>query len=301
MIHSSIWSEFKRGVIKSDNTLYKIIALNVIIFIVINLLHVLLKLFNIHSDVNLLVTKWFALPANPLDALIKFWTFISYQFLHSHFNLFHIIFNMLILFWFGRIFVDYLGQKKLLSVFLLGGIAGGIFYLIAYQVFPYLSSQESDVRGMIGASASVMAVLVAIGTLMPDYSVRLLLFGLVKLKYIVLFIVVIDLLSLASLNAGGHFAHLGGAFFGFFYILQLKKGNDIGIIVGKPFRAIGNYLQSGKNRSNSNFKVHRKNNKASSPEPEQEEIDRILDKIAASGYDSLTKSERDTLFKASNK
>ena len=297
---STLIDEFKERIIYSRNTLIHLIATNVGLFLLLGLTRVFLSLFNADEGVYKSIFLIFSMPANPADLLLRPWTFITYMFTHQGFL--HILFNMLIFYWFGQVFREYLGDRKLLAVYLVGGLSGALIYFLAYQIFPLLSSFYPE-WGMVGASASVLAILVATATLIPDYRFNLLLFGPVKIKYIALVLIILDLLQLAGTNSGGHFAHLGGAIFGFIYINQVRNGRDIArwsLDVVDWFNVLFK-----KKEKKSGFKVHKndksKSSQSSSTIVPQEEIDRILDKIASSGYDSLSDEERNTLFKASKK
>ena len=303
MSGNSIWDEIKFKIFQSGNTLYQLIFIIPSVFIGLRLLDVFYWLFTRQVTVVNTVNEYLAVPHDPIQVLTKPWTLITYMFQHA--DIWHILFNMLIFYWFGRIFQEYMGNKKLLSTFIVGGIAGALIFIIAYQVFPALSNTAVDAN-MVGASAGVMAVVVATATLLPDFKLNLLLLGPVSLKYIAMFMVVISLLGSAGANAGGQISHIGGALYGFIYMRQLQKGTDIGEWFTNLYDSIKS-LFSGV-RTKSNFKVHRNEERQKTHKTypgekdkkrEQKEIDRILDKIAESGYDSLTKEERDKLFKAS--
>ncbi len=245
---------------------------------------------------------YLALPADPGMILKRPWTIISYMFLHYDFL--HILFNMLWLYWFGKIFLEYLNPKKLISVYLIGGLAGGLFYVLAFNFFP--AFQETVTQSVaLGASAAVLAIVMAISFYVPDYTMNLMFFGQVKLKYIALVTVAIDLLSIRSGNAGGHIAHLGGAFFGFIYATQLRQGKDL----AKGFnRLMDNLFSLFKKRSKMKVKY---SSPKSRPETdmdyngrkaaEQRTIDQILEKISRNGYEGLSKEEKEILFKSSKK
>lgn len=200
----------------------------------------------------------------------------------------------------GKIFTEYLGQKKLTAVYFLGAISGAVLYILFFNVFP-LFENVVDSSFALGASASVLAITIAAATLLPDYTIYLLLIGPVKLKYIAGITVLLDLLSMSGGNAGGHIAHLGGALFGFIYIKQLKKGNDI----AAWFIRITDFIQnkfSGKPKMKVAYSKKQKTNDEeflAAKKSNQEIIDQILDKISKSGYGSLTKEEKDLLFKVS--
>jgi len=165
-----------------------------------------------------MVAYWLALPADFGQLILKPWSIITYMFLHEGFL--HIAFNMLILYFGGQIFLQFLDAKKLIGTYILGGISGGLLFILTFNIFPVFNEIVSGALAL-GASASVMAVLIAIAAYVPNYTVRLMLLGNVKLKYIALFYVIMDIISIPQGNAGGHIAHLGGAFFGFYFIFLL--------------------------------------------------------------------------------
>jgi hypothetical protein len=215
-----------------------------------------------------------------------------------HVDIWHVVFNLIFFYWFGQIFLQYLDNNKLLSVYLLGGIAGAALFSIAYNLFQSYSG--NDINGiLLGASAAIMAVTIAISVIVPDYVLNLLFIGSVKLKYIALFYVIIDIILIPRENPGGHIAHLGGALYGFFYGLNYKKGIDIS-------SGFSNLLDRFLNLFNPRKKM-KVTFKKGADEYEynrqkvdkQKEIDRILDKIAKGGYESLTKDEKDFLFRSS--
>lgn len=229
------------------------------------------------------------------------WTAISYMFLHYSF--FHILFNMLWLYWFGKIFLSYLDQKKLLGIYILGGLAGGALYILAFNIFPAFDNVMSQ-SVAVGASAAVLAVVMTISFYAPDYKINLMFIGRVKIQHIALFTVIIDLFSIQGSNAGGHIAHLGGALFGFIYATQIRKGKDM-------TRGFNRFMDRLSSMFKPKSKLHVKYKRTSRPETDieyntrkksdQKEIDRILDKISKSGYGALTKQEKELLFKSSNK
>lgn len=284
-------------VLHSGNVLYKLVAINVAVFILIGFAAVVIAL----SGVTFNYTGALDLLQNPLavhshwpEVVIYIWGFVTYQFVHA--NFFHILSNMLIFLFAGRIFREFLGDKKLLSVYLIGGMVGALVSVGAMHTFPMFRGQEMY---LIGASASVMAVLAAIGTLLPNYTIQLMFIGTVRLVYIVVFLAVVDFLSLASFNAGGHFAHVGGLAWGIIYVVNLKNGRDLGAW-------LTNFLDriTGRKPKPSALKPHRNESprvKALSRfnRVSQDEVDTILDKIAKSGYDSLSQKEKDILFRAS--
>jgi membrane associated rhomboid family serine protease len=294
------FEDFKR-LFRSKNMLIKLIIINVIIWLFIRILAVFFDLFN--TDVTESILKWLAVPADPVRFLTRPWTILSYMFLH--YDIWHILFNMLWLYWFGRIFLEYLSEKQLLGVYLLGGLAGAALYMISFNVFPKF--QGIYLRSIaLGASASVMAIVIAISTYVPNYRIHLLLIGPVKIVYIAIASVVLDILMIRSGNSGGHLAHLGGAFLGYYYIRKLRKGKDLSNFVHKLPRLSTFFSHARPGRTK--FR-----NIYTNPRPVTDEeynaqkleyqrrIDSILDKISKSGYESLTKEEKDLLFRSSNK
>lgn len=262
------------------------IGINSIVFFTLGILTTLEFLFTKGTPLSDWLTMHLSAPPFLPELLEKFWTPFTYMF--SHRALFHFVFNMLGLYWFGRIFEDFLNARQFTFNYIAGGLSGAFFFVLACNVFPVFRDNIAFLPPVIGASASVMAIIVATATLLPDYSLRLLLFGDVRLKYLALVYVLIDLVSIAGTNAGGAIAHLGGALLGFIYIKQLQAGNDWSKIFDrrKKLKVVRNSQV--------------RNNPVNSA-PDEEVIDQILDKISRSGYDSLTKQEKEQLFKASNK
>lgn len=252
------------------------------------------------TQLILLIQDILAVPANTGTLLAKPWTLITYMFLHIDF--FHILFNMLWLWWFGNIFVQYLSQRQLLGTYLFGGIAGALLYIAAFNAFPVFEiARESAIA--LGASASVLAIVVAISFYVPEYTIHLLFFGPVKIKYIAIFSIIIDVLMLSSSNTGGHIAHLGGALWGFLWIKMIPGFDPTKIFqplfdLGKP----GTFKVKGKK-----FKVYHNEKPLSDEEfnknkvAKQKRMDAILDKISRSGYDSLSREEKELLFSNSKK
>lgn len=275
------------------NVYEKIIAVNAAIYA---LLWVSLKLFFQPTSAFL---RWFELPKELGDMIVKPWTVFSYGFLHYDF--WHIVFNMLILYLIGRIFLNLFNPKMALNVYLLGILFGAIFFLLGNVLFP--DSIFRSAGSLIGASAGVQAVLFFLWAYMPQTEVAIFRFN-VKLWYIGVVFLVIDLVGLFGNNSGGHTAHLGGAFLGYLYAKQLRKGSDIGKGFGK---FMDGFFALFKAKSRSNLKTVHKSKKSTvaghskkefNEFNKQKQIDLILDKISKSGYDSLTKQEKEFLFKA---
>ncbi len=291
-IIDEIKASFKEG-----STLTKLIYLNLGVFLAIKIAQIFFILFDASQGYESLL-RWFAVPASLPDLIRKPWTLISYMFLHEGFL--HILFNMLWLFWFGRIFLEYLDQKKLVSVYLLGGIAGAALYIISFNLFPVFKEVVSE-SVALGASASVIAVVIAITAYVPNHTVYLMFIGPVKIKYIGIIIFVVTSVLDFSTNTGGKIAHIGGAILGFLYTSQYRKGTDIGKWINRLIDQLVTLLKPRKKMKVTHKKPTNDYEYNLKKAKEQEEINRILDKISKGGYESLTKDEKETLFKASNK
>ena len=276
---------------RSGNGLMRIILINAIVFLIVNVLD---QVFRFSGNGTSLV-YWLAIPGNVPLALRHAWTFITYMFLHEGFL--HILFNMLWLYWIGKIFVEYAGSKRLVGVYLLGGISGGILYLLVSLAFPLFFYNTF----LLGASAGVMAVVIATAVLLPDYIIQLLFFGPVRLKYLALVSFLLTSILDISENTGGKISHIGGALFGLVFMLRYKNGKDL----TKP---VVNFLDRMQSLFSGRSKIKISYRKKVSDEEynqnaraRQAKIDQILDKISRSGYDALTKEEKDFLFKASGR
>lgn len=282
-------SDLQRGFTKAEG-LFRLLLVNIIIFLVISAAKLIFFLGGAGNEWLHWVIEKLALGSDPGSWLHQPWSILTYMFVHEAF--FHILFNMLVLYWFGQLFCEFMNSSRLVAVYLLGGISGGLLFMLAYQWLPAFQP-ISNSSHLIGASAAVIAVLTAIATLLPDYSMHLLFFGPVRLKFIAIFLVLLYLISIPDGNAGGNIAHLGGAIYGFVYIRLYKKGTDIGGWLEQLLS-----LLSGK-RSHIRA-VHRKQGLTGKDgHPRQEVIDAILDKVSRSGYSSLSEQEREVLFKAS--
>jgi membrane associated rhomboid family serine protease len=293
---TSIFDDIRLAFTRRDNALNQLLLINIIVFVALILLLVVFKISH-NEQVYKTIVSYLALPSEPGTFLRRPWTIFTYFFTHE--GWLHIIFNMLNLYWFGMLIREYLGSKKLLSLYLLGGLAGGVLYLLFYNLIPFFIQRGS--AEMIGASASVLAIIVAAATLLPNFAFHLLLLGPVKIKYIAAFLVLLSLSGAVGSNAGGNVAHLGGALLGFVFIRQLQKGRDL----GRPIHSFWDFI-TGLFSRRPRMKVSYKN-PASTPfnpangKPSQQEIDVILDKISRSGYESLSKEEKQKLFRASQK
>jgi membrane associated rhomboid family serine protease len=289
-----IWDEIKQT-FRNGSNLTRLIYINIAVFVLITIIAGIGFLLN-DQEVAVKALNIFSVPASLSALLARPWTLITYMFTHK--DIWHILFNMLWLYSFGRIFLEYLDQRKLVAVYLLGGICGAIVYIISFNVFPAFSGVVAD-SVAIGASASVMAVVIAIATYVPDYTVQLFLFGRIKIKYLALAIFVLTSIMDFSVNSGGKLAHIGGALFGYLYILNLRRGRDI----GKGFNGIIDFFATlfkpRKKLKVTHKKVANEYEYNMTKVEHQKKINQILDKISKGGYDSLTKEEKETLFKES--
>jgi membrane associated rhomboid family serine protease len=291
-----IWDDIKK-IFSNGSNLSRLIYVNIGVFILITVVAIIGFLLNnpVISDKAL---NLFSVPSSFKVLLVRPWTIITYMFVHK--DIWHILFNMLWLYWFGKIFLEYLDHRKLVAVYLLGGLSGALVYILSFNVFPAFTGVVAE-SVAIGASASVMAIVIAIAAYVPDYTVNLFLFGRIKIKYMALAIFILTSIMDFSVNSGGKLAHIGGAFFGYLYTINLRQGRDI----GKGFNRIIDFfvtifkprqkLKVTHKKAANEFEYNK--NKAE----KQIRINSILDKISKGGYDSLTKEEKETLFKESQK
>lgn len=291
-----IISDIKRT-FKEGSVVTRLIYVNIGVFLLVGIIGVI---FYLAGKSNLL-PYWLSLPSDFSAILKKPWTPITYMFLHTGFI--HLFFNILGLYWFGKLFLYRLDGDKMLSVFLLGGLSGAAFYVLAFNLFPAFESTNGL---LLGASASVYAILVAIAYYDPNNEINLSFIGTFRLKYIALFYVLLSVVLISSSNPGGNIAHLGGAFWGWFYIYQLGKGKDIGsglvslldkIALGfkDSFTAKSKMKVTHKQPPRDDIEYNKMKKE------EQEEINRVLEKIGKAGYDSLSKKEKELLFKQGKK
>jgi membrane associated rhomboid family serine protease len=291
-----IWDNIRKT-FRTGSSLTKLIYINVGVFFLLTITAIIGFLIS-NPAVPAITLKLFSVPASFKALLAKPWTLITYMFTHK--DIWHILFNMLWLYWFGRIFLEYLDQRKLVAIYLLGGLSGAIVYILSFNIFPAFKGIV-DESVAIGASASVMAVVISIAAYVPDYTVNLFLLGRVKIKYMALGIFILTSVMDFSVNSGGKLAHMGGALFGYLYTVNLRRGHDI----GKGFnRIIDFFVTLFKPRKKLKVKYKKpvtdyEYNKRKAER--QARINLILDKISKGGYDSLTKEEKEILFKESQK
>lgn len=258
--------------------LQKLIVINIIFFIIPLLLNTFLWLFEL-KDISII--DYFVVEADLMSLIFKPWSLITYGFLHGSFS--HLFWNMIMLFYFGNILVNYFGDKRFLNVFFNGILFGGIIYIISYNLFPVFTGVSSK---MIGSSAGVMAILFYITSYNPNHTIRFFFLN-IKLLYIAIFLLLMDIIQIPVENSGGHIAHLGGALIGFLMFRSFKGVDFVDIYTNFITKKNNKKIKRNKTFSGSNF--------------DQKKIDSILDKISESGYESLTKEEKNYLFKASNK
>lgn len=241
---------------------------------------------------------WIGVPANLSMAIMRPWTIISYMFVQ--YDILHILFNMLWLFWFGTMFNIIFNQRQFLALYIYGGIGGAILYLAAYNLIPFFMFENSSAY-LIGASAAVMAIVIATAVRAPNYPVNLLFFGAVKLKWIAAVAIFLDVISITGNNAGGHISHLGGMVVGFLFAYYFSKGADITRPFNKLVSAIDDMLHRRKLYVGKKPQKGHSQKKQQQPKSNMAEMDIILEKIKKSGYTSLTQEEKKKLFDISNK
>lgn len=278
---NNLLEDIKFKVFRSGNPVFSYIGVNTLVFVIVSLASVIAFFTGNKGFIDSLVNGYVAFPTATDLWLTRFYTIVTYQFFHVDF--FHILFNMLWLYWMGQIFIDFLKPRQFHLVYFGGGILGVVFAALIYHTIPVFIPR-ADNTFIIGSSAAVMSIFAATATLVPDYSIRLMFLGNVKIKYLLLVYILLDLIGTTSNNAGGNLAHLGGVLFGFCYIKALKSGFDLSTIFKKKTK-----LKVIKNESP----------KKASTMINQKEVDAILDKISKTGYDKLSKEEKETLFKAS--
>ncbi|MBI1305109.1 MAG: rhomboid family intramembrane serine protease [Bacteroidetes bacterium] len=302
----NVWESIKYEFNKDDSPIRKLVIINVAVFVLAGLASFILHLYKL--DVDFYLSKYFYLPSWFSEFITKPWTLLTYMFFHA--GVMHILFNMLWLYFIGRILIDFTTNKRFYQIYFFGGLTGGVLYLLFYNVFPIFTQMpESSV--MLGASGAVNAIIVATAVLVPNYEIFL--FGIfrVRLKWIALFLVMMDVLLFSQGNEGGRLAHLGGAAFGALYVLQMQGRLNLNFNflrkIRNPFKPKYQVIDESKilrnkkspNTSGSTSKSTNPFNIRTSGKPGQEEIDAILDKISQSGYESLSKEEKEMLFRAS--
>lgn len=282
---------------KNGDVLVKFLFINITVFIILKVIAIFFLLFNLNR-VDLI--SFLGVPSGLSQLLNRFWTPFTYMFVHE--QLWHLLFNMLWLYWFGRIFLQYFTGRTLGSLYVLGGLGGAMLYVVAFNTVPYFIVMGDSL--MIGASAAVMAVVMGAAFYRPNVRLNLLFIGQVRIVYIAIAVFLIDLFSLGSgVNEGGHVAHIGGAMAGYIFALQYRKGRDItgwvsslidGLVnLTKPRKRVKMKVEYRKRETDLDYNERRNS--------QQAEIDAILDKLKKSGYSNLTPEEKKKLFDASKK
>ncbi len=285
---------------KTASNIERLIAINVLAFVLLYGVRLVAFLFS-YSESS--IESWLFFSKSIGAYVYKPWTIITYAFLHG--GLWHLLSNMIVLYFSGHYFITYFTAKRTLTVYLLGAISGALVFMGAYNLFPAFTSVDQGY--LVGASASVMAILVAVATYVPNLAIRMLFLGSIKFWWIACFFILLDIVQIPlGTNSGGHLAHLGGALFGYVYASQFRKGKDIGAGFERFLNTIESWFQPKsksplrtvykKDKTKSTSK--KKSVSSTSRKSNQAEIDSILDKIGQSGYESLTKKEKEFLFQA---
>lgn len=305
---SDFFDKVKHDALKGDY-LTRLLYLNIGVFLVYSLTNAFTSLFT--GDFGLipnLANRFLALPSDPIKAVLRPWTFLTYMF--THFRLGHIFFNMIVMYFAGKMIMEYLGQKRMLALYIYGGLGGGLLYILMYAISPVLGAGS-----MVGASAGTTALLVAGALYMPNMPVRL--WGIFELKYWMLAagIVLLDVLNVTGSNAGGHIAHLGGALVAYFFIRSMRQGNEWNVYLFQVIDMVRGMLYRRPSKKKRGFsfgkqsyvkyeevkksRTSKTGTKSSASPDEEARLNTILDKIKEKGYDSLTKEEKAFLFKIS--
>ena len=284
-IISDIKNKFKQGAIH-----IQLIYINIGVFLVIALLQFVDKLCG--SYISYTCESYLALPSSPLILLTRPWTIITYMFVHG--GIWHILFNMLCLYWFGELFLTNFSARHLRGLYILGGIAGGVFFILSGMFLPNAT--------LVGASAAIMAIIVATAVAIPDYHINMLFIGSIKMKYVAGAMALISVLLVSGNNSGGEIAHIGGALVGWLFTAQLRRGHDI----VKWINAIFDFFSRFGTHKKPKMKIHSSKPRSdwdynASKKARNDEINRILDKLKQTGYDSLTSEEKKALFDESKR
>ena len=287
---------------KQGNIVVRLIFINVAAYVLVMFVGVVLSLFGMR------VAPWVSdlyLPADLLQLLRRPWTPITYMFLHS--GIWHLLGNMLWLYWFGKLFLYFFSSKHLRGLYVVGGLMGGLLYIVSYNLFPLFREQLYS-SALVGASAAVLAIAIATAIREPEYRIHLMFVGPVRLKYFALIIVLFDFFSVGSNNAGGHIAHLGGALAGWWFAYGIGRGYDITRWVNACIDALGALFHKRTRKPRKpKMKVHVNNSRTADydynarKKAQSDEVDGILEKLKKSGYSSLTDEEKRKLFEASKR
>jgi len=292
-----IWDDIK-STFRKGNSLMRLIYLNIAVFIIVSVIGIIGFLV-VNPEISNQTIRFISVPSSLNGLLVKPWTILTYMFVHK--ELLHILVNLLWLYWFGTIFLEYFDQKKLVAIYILGGLAGALAYVLSYNIFPAFAAVVEESIPLLGASASVMAIVITIAAYVPDYTVMLFLIGRVKIKYIAIVIFRLTSFFDFSVNSGGKLAHIGGALFGYLYTLNYRQGRDLGKWFNRIIDSIVTFLKPSPKMKVTYRKQADEYEYNKIKSERQEQINKILDKISKGGYDSLTKDEKDILFRESQK
>lgn len=292
----AIIDEIKQS-FREGSTLTRLIYINLGVFIAVNLVKAILFLANAYPRFGGFLAQ-LAVPADLSVLVRRPWTLFTYMFTHEGFI--HILFNLLWLYWFGKVFLEYFDGKKLVGVYLFGGLSGAALYITAFNLLPVFS-QDLHLAIALGASASVTAVAIAIAAYVPNYTWNLLFLGRVKIVWVAIALFIISSLIEFSENTGGKIAHIGGAIFGYLYTVRYKQGKDMTRGLNRLLEKIFAWFKPKPKIRVTHRKTETDMDYNERKAEEQKEIDRILDKIAKSGYSSLTAREKEILFRQSEK
>ena len=289
----TIWDEIKES-FREGSAVTRLIYINLGLFIIIKLVF---TAFYLSSNGDFFVGQimdWLSLPANFELLASRPWTLLTYMFLH--FDFLHILFNLLWLYWMGQIFLIYFNQSQLVTIYLIGGIVGGLVYVAGFNSFPVFAEVVADSR-LLGASASIIAIVAALAIHAPNHTLNLMFIGQVKMKFIALFSILMYVIGISSTNAGGNLAHLGGALGGVIYVLQIRRGSSSGKGIGHLFSGLKKSFEPkpkvkvSYRKSVDDVEYNRQKNL------DKTRMNEILEKISKSGYDSLSKEEKEFLFR----
>lgn len=271
----------------SATVVEQIIYINIVVFVLTYAFKAISALMQWNGN---FIFNWFSLPADLSSFFNKPWTIMTYGFLHGDFL--HILFNSIVLYYFGNLFLNFFSKKQFYIYFFFGILTGGIIFILSYNYFPAL---KNDVSYLVGASAGVTAVLIGLATKIPNYAMHFRFIGAIKLWHIAAAFILLDIIQIPLSNTGGHLAHLGGALIGFLLTSQFNEG--------KSFDAIFPKISKSKKKKplKTVYKKAKPNHTFLDKNKEQKRIDSILDKISKSGYETLSQDEKDFLFSVGKK
>ena len=276
-----------RNKFKSANIVEQFVYINIAVFVLTYLVNSISFLMKFEGN---FVFDWFSLPANFENIMSRPWTILTYGFLHE--GIWHILFNLIILYYIGNLFLDFFSKRDFLFYYFLGMFFGGLIFILSYNFFPALKSERAF---LVGASAAVTSILIGIATKIPNYALHFKFIGAIKLWYIAVAIVLLDIVQIPISNAGGHLAHLGGALTGFLLTSLVTKNNSLSLFFSNLFKA------KKQKPLKTVYKKRKPSKTVKNSNSHQRKIDDILDKISKSGYETLSKEEKEFLFSMGNK